>query len=81
MKHTAFTFLLCTMVVAPAFAKSAAEYKKDWCPKHNGEIDYITLKENWCPKCGRSCSCPTSRPATQEEQDSIKIPEGDLIDG
>ena len=46
-----------------------------------GEIDYITLKENWCPKCGRSCSCPTSRPATQEEQDSIKIPEGDLIDG
>lgn len=29
------------MVASPAFANSnEAEYKKEWCAKHNGEIDY-----------------------------------------
>ena len=33
------------MVAVPAFAKSLkneAEYKKEWCAKYNGEVDYKT---------------------------------------
>ena len=44
MKRIAFTVLFCTIIVAaPAHAKSSkneAEYQKEWCAKHNGEIDY-----------------------------------------
>ena len=30
------------MLAAPAYAMSEAEYQKQWCAKHNGEIDYKT---------------------------------------
>jgi hypothetical protein len=42
MKHIAFTFLFCTMVAAPAYSISEAEYQNDWCAKRNGEINYKT---------------------------------------
>jgi hypothetical protein len=45
MKNTVLTFLLCTMIAAPAFAKSEAEYQKEWCVKHKGEIDYKTQEK------------------------------------
>ena len=37
------------MVAVPAFAKSLkneAEYKKEWCAKYNGEVDYKTQETN-----------------------------------
>ena len=34
------------MVAAPAYAKSEAEYKKEWCAKHNGEINYKTQESS-----------------------------------
>jgi hypothetical protein len=43
MKRIVFTILISMMVAAPAYAKSfknEAEYQKEWCAKHNGEIDY-----------------------------------------
>ncbi|MEK9628970.1 MAG: hypothetical protein VW455_08100 [Nitrospinota bacterium] len=30
------------MAAAPVHAMQEADYKKDWCPKHNGEVDYQT---------------------------------------
>ncbi|MBT5469841.1 MAG: hypothetical protein HOK41_04500 [Nitrospina sp.] len=46
MKHIAFTFLFFTMIAAPAYAMSEAEYQKEWCAKHNGEIDYKTQESS-----------------------------------
>ena len=42
MRHIAFTFtfIFCTIVAAPSYAMSEAEYQKEWCAKHNGEINY-----------------------------------------
>jgi len=43
MKRIVFTILVCMMGAAPVFANSSeAEYQKEWCAKHNGEIDYKT---------------------------------------
>ena len=42
MKHILFTFIFCTVVAASAYAMSEGEYQKEWCAKHNGEIDYKT---------------------------------------
>jgi hypothetical protein len=42
MKNILFTFIFCTVVAASAYAMSEAEYQKEWCAKHNGEIDYKT---------------------------------------
>jgi hypothetical protein len=50
MKHIVLTTLILMMVAAPAYAKSEAEYKKEWCAKHNGEIDYKT-QENTTVDC------------------------------
>jgi hypothetical protein len=45
MKQIALTFLLFTIVAAPAFAQSETEYQKEWCVKHKGEIDYQTQEK------------------------------------
>jgi hypothetical protein len=45
MKHITVITFICMVVAVPAFAKSLkneAEYKKEWCAKYNGEVDYKT---------------------------------------
>jgi len=39
MRHIVFTILICLMVAVPASA-NIAKYQKEWCAKHNGEINY-----------------------------------------
>ena len=46
MRHITFTFLICTMMAAPSYAMSEAEYKKEWCAKHNGEMNYKTQESS-----------------------------------
>ena len=45
MKHITVITFICMMVAVPTFAKSLkneAEYKKEWCAKYNGAVDYKT---------------------------------------
>ena len=45
MKRIAITVFICMMAGAMAFTNgfaNEAEHKKEWCSKHNGEIDYKT---------------------------------------